>query len=67
MARVEKVAVDFEYNLSALTGPDLRVLDLALSYFKDTVRKNPETLPNPGDDGVLDNLLQAVLDIKRGD
>lgn len=67
MARVEKVAVDFEYNLSALTGPDLRVLDLALGYFKDTVRKDPRVLPNPGDDEALDSLHQAVLDIKRGD
>lgn len=66
MARVDKVPVEFEYSLASLTSADLRVLDLAMSYFTDRVKQNPTTLPDPGDTEVLASLHQLVLDIKRG-
>lgn len=48
-----------------LTDTELTVLDLAMSYFTDTVRKVPDTLPRSEQHAVLRKLHDDVLERKR--
>lgn len=65
--RTNKVeVVETHYDIADLNAFDLRVLDLALSYFKDTVIDKPHLL-TVSQKSALYKLHNIVLEIKRGE